>query len=184
MKSKVFAVCVIMLLAGASARAQKDPVAPKKDAPGKDAGMKKMVDPVAEYMVGPEFLFGKGGAPTVELTAEQKAEIQEIMHKGQEQFKERHHKLSDEMTALGEALSPDRVDEQKALEQLNKMLDTERDIKRARLSLAIAIKNKLTPEQLARVREIKEEHAKAGQKLKGHPASSPSAEGAEPKHKK
>jgi len=40
-----------------------------------------------------------------------------------------------------------RIDEGQALDQLEKILDLERQIKRAQLTLMIRIKNTLTPEQ-------------------------------------
>jgi len=47
------------------------------------------------------------------------------------------------------------VNEQQAQSQLDKILDTEREIKHLHIGLAIRIKNKLTPEQQAKVQEIK-----------------------------
>jgi Spy/CpxP family protein refolding chaperone len=47
------------------------------------------------------------------------------------------------------------INEQQVLAQLDKVLGIEREIKRLQLSLVIQIKNKLTPEQRARLMEIK-----------------------------
>lgn len=45
--------------------------------------------------------------------------------------------------------------EQQALAQLDKVLDVEREVKRAQIGLMVRIKNKLTPEQQAQLREIR-----------------------------
>jgi Spy/CpxP family protein refolding chaperone len=52
-------------------------------------------------------------------------------------------------------LRQDQVDEQQTLAQLDKILNIEREIKRAQFTLLIQIKNRLTPEQRARLMEIK-----------------------------
>jgi Spy/CpxP family protein refolding chaperone len=49
------------------------------------------------------------------------------------------------------------VNEQLALSQLDKILDGEREIKHAHMELAIRIKNKLTPDQQARLQAMKRE---------------------------
>jgi Spy/CpxP family protein refolding chaperone len=48
-----------------------------------------------------------------------------------------------------------RVDEQQALAQLEKVLATEREIKRQQVTLLVRIKNKLTPEQQAKLSELR-----------------------------
>jgi len=184
MKLKAIVVCVVVFLAGQWVAAQKAPAeaGPEKKhkkaaaEPGgtkKDKGIgnplpqKKFGDPIAEHLVGPEMLM-KGGAKTIGLTVEQEAGIRREMQLASARFKELQQQLGQEVEALGTVLSPDQVDEKKAVEQLDKVLNLEREIKRTHLQLAVMIKNKLTPEQLAKVREIKAEQArKAAQKGKG-----------------
>ena len=48
-----------------------------------------------------------------------------------------------------------RVEEQEALVQLEKVLAIEREIKRAQVTLLVRIKNKLTPEQQAKLVKIR-----------------------------
>src|SRR5260370_17061513 len=55
--------------------------------------------------------------------------------------------LQDSMEAQHATMKANPVNEQLALSQLEKVLDTEREIKRLHFGLAISIKNKLTPEQ-------------------------------------
>jgi Spy/CpxP family protein refolding chaperone len=63
--------------------------------------------------------------------------------------------LHDEMEKLVEMVKQDRVDESKTLAQLDKLLNLEREVKRAQIALFIKIKNILSPEQLAKLREIR-----------------------------
>ena len=86
------------------------------------------------------------------------AEIQ----KAQSRLADLQGRLQKEVDALGVLLKKDAVDEQGALAQLDKVLNEEREIKRAHLALVLGIKNKLTTEQEFKLREIKTKIA-AGQ---------------------
>jgi Spy/CpxP family protein refolding chaperone len=63
--------------------------------------------------------------------------------------------LSDESEKLAALVKQEPVDEQVVLAQLDKVLNAEREIKRTQLSLAIQIRNNLTPEQRARLTELR-----------------------------
>ncbi len=56
---------------------------------------------------------------------------------------------------MGSLVKQERIDEQSVLAELDKILDLEREIKRAQISLVVKIKNTLTPEQQARLQELK-----------------------------
>ena len=62
-------------------------------------------------------------------------------------FNELQWELQDAMEALHETMKSNSVNEQQALAQLDKVLDSEREIKRLHMELAIRLKNQLTPEQ-------------------------------------
>lgn len=182
MHLKVIVLCVVVGLAGQSVQAQKaEGGGGKKDkAAGEPAMMKKGVgDAMGENMVPPHMLLGgKGGAAPIDLTQQQKGEIQELMEQAQGQSKELQQKLAQEMSALSAILAADRVDEPKALEQLDRVADAERQIKRQQLALLMSIKNKLTPEQLAKVREVRAEQARrAAEKAREKQAAQPPPEG-------
>src|SRR2546430_784482 len=66
-------------------------------------------------------------------------------------FNELQWQLQDAMEALHTSMKENTVNEQQALAQLDKVLDTEREIKRLHFGLAISIKNKLTAEQQAKL---------------------------------
>ncbi len=57
-------------------------------------------------------------------------------------------------TALAMLAKKERVEEAALVGQLDKVLETERDLKRLHLGLLAFIKNLLTPEQQARLREL------------------------------
>ncbi len=59
------------------------------------------------------------------------------------------------MEKLVDVLKPDHVDEAQALTQLDLVLAGEREIKRAHITLAVRIKNLLTPEQLRQLRALR-----------------------------
>jgi hypothetical protein len=59
------------------------------------------------------------------------------------------------MEALTEAMKSNSVNEQQALVQLDKVLGVEREIKRLHISMGVRIKNKLTPEQQAKLQAMR-----------------------------
>jgi Spy/CpxP family protein refolding chaperone len=59
------------------------------------------------------------------------------------------------MESLHKTMKFNAVDEQQALTQLDKVLDTERQIKRLHFSLGIRLKNQLTPEQQGKLRGMR-----------------------------
>jgi len=86
------------------------------------------------------------------------AEVQ----KAQERFNDLQQRLQKEVEAFGELLKKEQVEEQAALAQFDRVLNQEREVKRAHLALVLGIRNKLTREQQAKLRDIKTKIA-AGQ---------------------
>jgi Spy/CpxP family protein refolding chaperone len=89
------------------------------------------------------------------LEPEQKTYLREEIRKAQLRFTELQWQLEDAMETLRTLLGASPVVEEQVLPQLEKVLDTERQIKRLQMGLMIRIKNKLTPEQKARLRELR-----------------------------
>lgn len=81
------------------------------------------------------------------LTDEQKTFIRGEVQKTTNRFLELQWQLQDAMEALHETMMSDSATEQQALAQLDKVLDAEREVKRLHITMAIRIKNDLTPEQ-------------------------------------
>jgi len=89
------------------------------------------------------------------LTDEQRTFMRSEINRTTTRFNELQWQLQDAMEALHETMKASSVNEQLALTQLDKVLDSEREIKRAHIELAIRIKNKLTPDQQAKLQEMK-----------------------------
>jgi Spy/CpxP family protein refolding chaperone len=147
MKAKMMLLCAALLFAGGSAVAQGSPPVAQRgpQAPGPD--------PVGENLFPPELIMSHQEA--IGLAPEQKTYIRGELRKAQGQFTDLQWQLQDAMEAFSSMLKQNSVDEQAALAQLDKVLATEREIKRAQITLMVRIKNKLTPEQQARLRELR-----------------------------
>jgi Spy/CpxP family protein refolding chaperone len=89
------------------------------------------------------------------LTDEQKTFMRGEINRTTTRFNELQWQLQDAMEALHETMKANSVNEQLALSQLDKVLDNEREMKRAHMELAIRIKNKLTPDQQAKLQSMK-----------------------------
>ena len=117
------------------------------------AGQPPPADPVAENLFPPELVMQHQSE--IKLTEDQRNALMAEIQKTQGRLVELQQRLQKEMEALGALLKKDDVDEQGALAQLDRVLNEERQIKRAHLVLVLGIKNKLTTEQEVKLREIK-----------------------------
>ena len=109
-------------------------------------------DPIAGNLFPPELVMQH--RRELGLTDEQKAAIKDEAIKASTRFNELQWQMQDEMETMATLMKGAPVDEQKALAQLDKVLNIEREVKRTQLGLSIRIKNKLTSEQQARLQEI------------------------------
>src|SRR6266487_6190493 len=89
------------------------------------------------------------------LTEEQKTFMRGEINRTTTRFNELQWQLQDAMEALHETMKANSVNEQLALSQLDKVLDNEREMKRAHMELAIRIKNKLTTEQQTKLQSMR-----------------------------
>lgn len=92
------------------------------------------------------------------LTDEQKSYLRTELRDAQMKFSDLQWKLQDEVEKMVALTSQSHVDEQQTLAQLEKVLTAEREIKRAQIALLVHIKNKLTPEQQAKLEEMRDRH--------------------------
>jgi len=102
-------------------------------------------DPLGDVMFPPDMIMGH--ARQLNLTDEQKAFMRGEILKTTTSFQDLQWKLQDQMEELHEILKAGSVNEDQALAQLSKVLDTEGQIKRLHFGLAVRLKNHLTPEQ-------------------------------------
>ena len=154
MKKKIALVVSVMLagtLLGAMlVSAQEPQQPPQQPQPPQPQAQPRpphppMNDPLGDAMFPPDLIMQH--TRDLGLTDEQKAYMRGEIQKTTTRFNELQWQLQDSMEALHATMKANPVNEQLALSQLDKVLDTEREIKRLHFGLAISIKNKLTPEQ-------------------------------------
>lgn len=109
-------------------------------------------DPMRDVMFPPELVMQN--QQTLGLSEEQKNYLKTELRQAQLHFTELQWSLQDEMDRLLGILKRSKVDEKDAAAQLDKVLNAEREIKHAQISLLIRIKNNLTPAQQSKLREI------------------------------
>jgi Spy/CpxP family protein refolding chaperone len=111
------------------------------------------MDPLADVMFPPDLIMAH--ARELEITDAQKTFMRGEIQKTTTRFLELQWQLQDAMEALHQTMKGNAVDEQQALSQLEKVLDTERQIKRLHFSLGIRLKNQLTSEQQEKLRDMR-----------------------------
>jgi Spy/CpxP family protein refolding chaperone len=136
MKAGVLWFCAALLFAAGAARAQQ----PDQD-------------PIGQSFFAPELVIQHQEA--IGLSAEQKDYFKTEIRAAQLKFTELQWKLQDEMEKLVILIKQPRVDEPQGLAQLEKVLAAEREIKRQQVTLLVRIKNKLTPEQQAKLSDLR-----------------------------
>ena len=112
-------------------------------------------DPVIENLFPPELVMSHQKA--IELSDAQKAYIRSELLKAQTHFTELQWQLQDAMEGLVSLLKEPSTDESQVMNQLDKVLSSEREIKRTQIALLVRIKNKLTPDQQARLQKLRAE---------------------------
>ena len=138
MMLSIYTTCALLLFAAGAAPAQQPPPQP---------------DPIGENLFPPELVMQYQQA--IGLSEEQRNLIKAEVQKAQARFTDLQWQLQSEAETMASLLKEPRADEQQVLAQLDKILGLEREIKRAQFTLVLRIKNGLTPEQQARLRELK-----------------------------
>ena len=110
-------------------------------------------DPIAECVFPPELVMQQQEA--IALTDAQRETIRREIKSAQGRFTDLQWSLQDEVAKLTALLKSPRVDEAKTLAQLGKVLDAEREVKKAQITLLVRIKNALTAEQQAKLAEAR-----------------------------
>ena len=139
-KSGLLMLIVLVLLGGTSLSAQPRPMRPP-------------VDPLGENLFPPELVMQHQQG--LELTEEQRNLIRGEIQNAQARFTEVQWQLQNEMETMASLVKQGRIDEQRTLSQLDKIVGLEREIKRTQLALLIRVKNSLTPEQQAKLQTLR-----------------------------
>jgi Spy/CpxP family protein refolding chaperone len=142
------ALSVLLLPALAIAQQPDQPQGPKPQQPPPPPQ-----DPLGDVMFPPELVMQH--QRELALTDEQKTFMRGEINRTTTRFNELQWQLQDAMEALHETMKSNSVNEPLAMAQLDKVLDSEREIKRAHMELAIRIKNKLTPDQQTKLQSLR-----------------------------
>ena len=109
-------------------------------------------DPFAEFAFPPELLLQK--QDMLGLSEAQRDFVRRQLEEMHGQFTAHEQQLRGAVSALHDRLQQESPNEEKVLQQLDKVLDAERTIKRLHLGLLIRLHNKLTPEQRKEVKRL------------------------------
>jgi Spy/CpxP family protein refolding chaperone len=140
-------VVALILSVSTSAAAQSAP-------PGGGGGD----DPLARFLYPPELVMANQQA--LSLTDRQRSTIQQEMQQAQAKFTDLQWKMSGEGEKLARLLQATPVPETQVLEQVDRILGIERDVKRTHLTLLMRIKNALTADQQAKLSEMRRQAAR------------------------
>ena len=110
-------------------------------------------DPIARYLFPPELVMAHQQA--VGLTDRQRSAIQDALKEAQGKFVDLQFKMSSDVEKLQELLRGTTVDETRLLEQVDRVLAVEREIKHTQLTLMVRIKNQLSEQQQAALMKLR-----------------------------
>jgi Spy/CpxP family protein refolding chaperone len=110
-------------------------------------------DPIGRQLFPPEMVMGH--QEELGLQEKQRAAIRSEVHKVQSRFVDLQWQLSEDTEKMASLLRSTPIDEAKVLEQADKVMAQEREVKKMQLSLLVRIKNLLTPDQVAKLQEIR-----------------------------
>lgn len=110
-------------------------------------------DPIGRYLIPPELVMSQ--SEQIGLTEKQRAAIKGEIQKMQAKFLDAQWDLQEQTGKMTQLLQQSPADETKILEQADKIMALEREIKRAHLALLVRIKNTLTPEQVSKLEAIR-----------------------------
>jgi Spy/CpxP family protein refolding chaperone len=133
-KSTLYIPCILLLFLGVAGAQQPQP------------------DPFAGNLFPPELIMQHQQA--IGLSEEQRTFLKTELRNTQTRLADLQWSLQEEVEKLAAMVKRDQIDDGGALNLLDSVLAVEREIKRTHIGLLIRIKNRLTPEQKARLREI------------------------------
>jgi Spy/CpxP family protein refolding chaperone len=110
-------------------------------------------DPIGEQVLPPELIMRNQKA--IQLTEAQKGAVIAEVKRAQARIVDVQWEMQRAMEPLVDLLAKEKVDEAQVLAQLDKVLASEREFKRAQIALAVRLKNILTAEQQRMLRELR-----------------------------
>jgi Spy/CpxP family protein refolding chaperone len=110
-------------------------------------------DPIGQQLFPPELIMSQ--SQKLHLDDKQRAAIKNEVQSAQSKFFDLQWQLKEASDAMVELLQQTPVDEKRVLEQADKVMGFEREIKRIHLAMLIRIKNSLTADQIAQLRQAR-----------------------------
>ena len=104
---------------------------------------------------------------TIGLTDQQLTNIRELVEDTSPKIRQHQSGLQDAMKTLAELLAAEKVDEEAALKQLDKVLGIEKEVKHAHFRVMIRIRNELTADQQRIAAKLKQAPSDAVAGAKG-----------------
>ena len=106
-------------------------------------------DPIGRNLAPPDLVMSH--SDELGLSDKQRTAIKNEIQKMQAKFIDAQWDLQDNTGKMARLLQQQPIDEARVLEQADKVMSLEREVKRAQLTLLIRIKNTLTSEQIAKL---------------------------------
>jgi Spy/CpxP family protein refolding chaperone len=110
-------------------------------------------DPFGRLLFPPELVMQHQGE--ISLQDSQRAALQTAIQQAQTKFVDLQWRLSGEGEKLARLLQGPVADESQVLDQVDRILAAEREVKRTQIGLLVRIKNTLTPAQQAKLMELR-----------------------------
>ncbi|HEX6694164.1 MAG TPA: hypothetical protein VF035_05585 [Longimicrobiales bacterium] len=110
-------------------------------------------DPFAAVLYPPELIMLHARA--IRLSDDQRRAITAQIGQVQQRVIGMQWQLAEQVQALKQTLAGARIDQDRAIDQLNRVLETEKSIKQAHLEMLVRIKNLLRPEQQAELTRLR-----------------------------
>ena len=142
MRSSILALAFVL---GAASLGAQGPVGQRPPGPGPDDWGRNFFPPELVMQNQSE----------IALQDSQRAALTSAIQQAQGKFMDLQWKLSAEGEKMGRLLQGTKVDEAQVLDEVDRILALEREMKKAQISLMVRIKNTLTAAQQAKLAEIR-----------------------------
>jgi Spy/CpxP family protein refolding chaperone len=112
-------------------------------------------DPIGQQLFPPELIMSQ--SQKLHLDDKQRATIKTEVQRAQSKFFDLQWELKEASDVMVQLLQQTPVDEASVLQQADKVMGYEREIKKVHLAMLIRIKNSLTKDQVADLMQMKRE---------------------------
>lgn len=110
-------------------------------------------DPLARFLYPPELIMAHQEA--IGLTDKQRTAIQEAVKDAQSKLLDMQFRMSAEVEKLQRLIQATTPDEPKVLDEVNRVLTLERDVKVTQMTLMVRIKSQLTERQQSQLNQMR-----------------------------